>query len=104
MFWAVVYEVQADRAHRLTLKSSKSKLWVQPAHSLRMEALWVRALSATELTTEEWVNFNWNPELEANPCGSKNKQDAHQADLDATRANRPNRNLLTSGRGEIESK
>ena len=68
LFWTVIYEMQADRAYRLTPGSNKNNQWVQPSHSLRMEAVWIRALSSSEMTTDEWVTPDWNPENEAHPC------------------------------------
>jgi hypothetical protein len=64
-FWSCVWEVRIDRTHRVV--SGHYDQWVQPADSVRLEAIWFCARGHSELVEGWEVNEKWEPLEEANP-------------------------------------
>ena len=66
VFWAVMWEVKADRKLRVKVKR-RTNQWVQKAAGVQLVALWFCGRTANEMRNSDPVACTWDPELEANP-------------------------------------
>ncbi|CAE8704556.1 unnamed protein product, partial [Polarella glacialis] len=75
VFWAAKWEVRVDRKQGLDeLMKKNTDQWVQPARSVRLEALWLCGRSAADMRIGDAVARKWEPELEANPGDTRPEQ------------------------------
>ena len=62
-YYAVKFELQVDRDRGETIRGHQ---WYQPTESLRIVALWIKAVTWKDIPMNTWFAEGWNPLKEGN--------------------------------------
>ena len=67
VFWCAVWELQIDRSERADRAYMRMDQLMQPEHTVKLVALWVRGLAHYDMEVGSQAQEVWNPLHEANP-------------------------------------